>query len=61
MNTSQDLTASRKRAAHPEFVSTFGLGSLQADLPLRFPAPEGYAPVSNGATAPSTATWAMQT
>jgi hypothetical protein len=41
MNTSQDLIASRKRAAHPEFVSTFSLGGLQADLPLRFPVPEG--------------------
>lgn len=37
MNTSQDLIASRKRAAHPAFVPTFGLDGLQAHLPLRFP------------------------
>jgi hypothetical protein len=41
MNTSQDLIARRKRAAHPEFVSTFSLGALQARLPVRFPVPEG--------------------
>jgi hypothetical protein len=41
MSAAQQLIASRKRASHPEFVSTFGLGGLQADLPLRFPAPEG--------------------
>jgi hypothetical protein len=39
MNASQDLIASRKRAAHAEFVSTFGLGGLQERLPLRFPVP----------------------
>jgi hypothetical protein len=39
MNESQELIASRKRAAHPEFVSTFGLGGLQECLPLRFPVP----------------------
>ncbi len=41
MNASQALIASRKRAAHPEFVSTFSLGALQARLPLRFAATEG--------------------
>jgi hypothetical protein len=41
MNASQEIIASRKRAAHPEFVSTFSLSALQAHLPLRFPAPEG--------------------
>jgi hypothetical protein len=41
MNTNQELIASRKRAAHPEFVSTFGLDALQDHLPLRFPVPAG--------------------
>jgi hypothetical protein len=38
------LTASRKRAAHPAFVSTFSLGTLEARLPFRFPVPEGVPP-----------------
>ena len=43
MNESQDLIASRKRTAHPEFVSTFSLSALQARLPLRFWVPvRGY-------------------
>lgn len=43
MNESQDLIASRKRAAHPEFVPTFSLGALQARLPWLFPVPaKGY-------------------
>jgi hypothetical protein len=35
------LTASRKRADHPEFVKTFSLDALRDRLPLRFPVPEG--------------------
>lgn len=41
MNASQELIASRKRAAHPKFVSTFGLDALQVQLPLCFPVPVG--------------------
>jgi hypothetical protein len=38
------LSASRKRAAHPAFVSTFSVGALAARLPFRFPVPEGVPP-----------------
>jgi hypothetical protein len=44
MNESQELIASRKRAAHPEFVSTFSLGALREHLPLRLAVPEGVLP-----------------
>jgi len=44
MSTQQQLSASRKRAAHPEFVPTFSLGALRARLPLRFPVPGGVPP-----------------
>jgi hypothetical protein len=40
----QALTASRKRAAQPAFVSTFSLGALQERLPLGFPVLEGVPP-----------------
>jgi len=40
MNTdaATPLTASQKRALHPDFVPTFSLAALQPQLPLRFPA-----------------------
>jgi hypothetical protein len=41
------LTASRKRAVHPEFVQTFSLvdcGDLRDRLPLRLPVPDGTPP-----------------
>jgi len=41
MTENQALIASRKRAAHPEFVPTFSLGALQQRLPLRFAVPQG--------------------
>ena len=44
MSDTPDLTASRKRAAHPDFVPTFSLGALQERLPLRFAAPQGVSP-----------------
>jgi hypothetical protein len=44
MTEHQQLIARRKRAAHPEFVSTFGLDALQERLPLRFPVPETVPP-----------------
>jgi len=44
MSTKQQLMASRKRAAHPDFVSTFSLDALQARLPFRFPVPAGVPP-----------------
>ena len=37
--TATPLTASPKRALHPDFVPTISLAALQAQLPLRFPAP----------------------
>jgi hypothetical protein len=37
-------SASRKRAAHPAFVSTFSVGALEGCLPFRFPVPEGVPP-----------------
>jgi len=39
-----DLTASRKRAAHPDFVPTFSLEALRARLPLRLSVPDGTPP-----------------
>ena len=44
MSDEPTLTASRKRAAHPAFVSTFSVGALAARLPFRFPVPEGVPP-----------------
>ncbi len=41
MTENPALIASRKRAAHPEFVPTFGLDALRACLPLCFAAPPG--------------------
>ena len=38
------LSASRKRAVHPAFVSTFSVGALAAQLPFRLPVPEGVRP-----------------
>lgn len=39
-----ELTASRKRALHPEFVSTFSVDALRDRLPLRLPVPEDTPP-----------------
>jgi hypothetical protein len=44
MSAAQQLIASRKRAAHPDFVPTFSLDALQERLPLRFPVPQGLLP-----------------
>jgi hypothetical protein len=44
MSAEQQLIASRKRAAHPDFVPTFSLDALQERLPFRFPVPEGVLP-----------------
>lgn len=44
MTESQDFIASRKRAAHPDFVPTFSLDALRTRLPLRLPVPEGVLP-----------------
>lgn len=38
------LTASQKRAAHPDFIPTFSLEALRPLLPLRFPVPENLPP-----------------
>jgi hypothetical protein len=40
----QGLIASRKRAAHPDFVPTLSLGALRGRLPFRFPVPAGVLP-----------------
>lgn len=37
--TASPMTASHKRALHPDFVATFSLAALQPQLPLPFPAP----------------------
>jgi len=37
-------TATRKRASHPDFVSTFSVYALQDRIPLRFPVPEDVPP-----------------
>jgi len=44
MSKNTELTASQKRAAHPDFVKTFALSALRDRLPLRFPVPEGLPP-----------------
>jgi hypothetical protein len=44
MTEQQALIASRKRAAHPDFVPTFSLDALRARLPLRFAGPQGVLP-----------------
>jgi hypothetical protein len=44
MSDEPTLSASRKRAAHPAFVSTFSLRALEACLPFRFSVPEGVPP-----------------
>jgi hypothetical protein len=41
MTEQQALIASRKRAAHPDFVPTFSLDALRAGLPLRCAPPPG--------------------
>jgi hypothetical protein len=43
-NPESELTASRKRAAHPDFVPTFSLDALRSRLPLRLPLPDGTPP-----------------
>jgi hypothetical protein len=40
MSNNTELTASQKRAAHPDFVKTFSLQALKDRLPFRFPVPE---------------------
>jgi hypothetical protein len=37
-------SATRKRAAHPDFVDTFSVSALHDRLPLRFPVPEDVRP-----------------
>ena len=37
-------SATRKRAAHPDFVHTFSIGALQDRVPLCFPVPEDVPP-----------------
>ncbi|NIV32866.1 MAG: hypothetical protein GWN58_26490, partial [Anaerolineae bacterium] len=44
MTEHQALIASRKRAAHPDFVPTFSLDALRSQLPFRFPVPQGVPP-----------------
>ena len=44
MSAQQQLIASRKRAAHADFVPTFSLDALQPRLPFRFPVPDGVLP-----------------
>lgn len=44
MKKMQELIASRKRAAQPDFVPTFSLSALQERLPFRFPVPEDVPP-----------------
>jgi hypothetical protein len=39
-----ELTASRKRAAHPDFVPTFSVPAVRDRLPLRLPVPGGTPP-----------------
>ena len=44
MMDNQVLIASRKRAAHPDFVPTFSLDALRGQLPFRFPVPRDVPP-----------------
>jgi len=44
MTKTQNLIASHKRAAHPDFVPTFSLGALQERLPFHFPIPQDVLP-----------------
>jgi hypothetical protein len=44
MSAAQQLIASRKRAAHPDFVPTFGLDALRTGLPLGCAGPQGVLP-----------------
>jgi hypothetical protein len=44
MSDNSELTASQKRAAHPDFVKTFSLEALRGRLPFLFPVPEGLPP-----------------
>jgi hypothetical protein len=44
MTDNQVLIASRKRAAHPNFVPTFSLDALCSQLPFRFPVPQDVPP-----------------
>ena len=39
-----ELTASQKRAAHPDFVTTFSRQALRSRLPFRFPVPADLSP-----------------
>jgi len=40
-DTPSELTASKKRAAHPDFVKTFSLAAIRDQLPLRVVVPAG--------------------
>ena len=44
MKDKTQLTASQKRAAHPDFIPTFSLEALRPLLPFRFPVPENLPP-----------------
>ncbi|MDH7486985.1 MAG: hypothetical protein QHJ81_12000 [Anaerolineae bacterium] len=44
MSQKTPLTASRKRAAHPDFIPTFSLSALRNRLPFLFPVPENLPP-----------------
>ena len=44
MRDNQLLIASRKRAAHADFVPSFSLGALRDQLPFRFPVPRHVPP-----------------
>lgn len=43
-NDSSELTASQKRAAHPDFIPLFSLGALCQQWPWRFPVPDQASP-----------------
>ncbi len=48
-------TASQKRAANPDFVKTFSLAALKAQLPFSFPVPkETPLPPKSGIAPPTT-------
>jgi hypothetical protein len=44
MKNNRELTASQKRAAHPDFINTFSLEALRPLLPFLFPVPENLPP-----------------
>jgi hypothetical protein len=56
-----ELTASRKRAAHPDFVPTFSVPAVRDRLPLRLPVPDGTPPSPKRPIVLSIAIWATMT